>query len=501
MGAQLIRSVCVIAAVAAAAAPARGERRPGYGGKVVGSLIGEPASLDPAHASSHAEISMVGLLYDSLYRVDETGALQPHLAAGLPVLSNKRRVARIPIASGVAFHDGQVLSVADVVASLRRIQGSRGTGWLLAPVRRIRAGKDEVILELRRDTPELVSLLAAPQLSIVPGGKAPRADRVNGTGPFKLRAMDRKRGRVVVAAHDAHFAGRPYLDEVELRWFADADEEARRYERGVSHVSLRGAAAFSGHVPKYATDKVEGPATILVYVGFGTAQRAVTSDRDVRQALSFSLSRGGFKSVGTGERVVPSVFPDAVDIGGGATDRAQREARLDAANAALARARRRVRELRGPLELEVLIDRTRPDDRVVAEKVVAALYRVNVRARITAVPARSFADRVTRGACDLYVGHLATTVADPALATAAAFAVGRDDWTQRMLAKARLRADGARAWFVQRLPVVPLFHRAVRAHYRQNLRGVHFDSAARLDWAGLFEHGVAPLSRSRGKQR
>ncbi len=82
----------------------------------------------------------------------------------------------------------------------------------------------------------------------------------------------------------------------------------------------------------------------------------------------------------------------------------------------------------------------------------------------------------------------------PALATAAAFAVGGDDWTQRMLTKARLRADGARVWFDQRLPVLPLFHRAVRVHFRHDLRGVGFDGTTRLGLADVFARGATTLS-------
>jgi MarR-like DNA-binding transcriptional regulator SgrR of sgrS sRNA len=503
MGAQLIRLCAAVGIALAAAGSARAEQPPGYGGSVVASLLGEPVSLDPVRAHSHAEVSLTSLVFDSLYRIDSRGRAQPHLASALPRTAGDRLTVRIPLVAGATFHDGSQVGADDVVASLRRLQSSSEADWLLAPVREIRAEDGEVVLRLRRDTPELALLLSAPQAAVTKGGAAPRIGAVIGSGPFRVGSFDRRRQRVLLTAFETHFAGRPYLDAVELRWFRDPDEEARRYERGLSHLSLRGAAAFSGHQPKYATDEVEGPATLLVYVGFGSAHRPITHSRDFRRALSLSIARVGLKGVGAGERVVPSVYPDAVDIGGEATERSQRVERATAARTAMARAVSRVSALapaRRP-ELEVLIDDSRPDDREVAEKIVAALYRLGVRARITALPAVRFDSRVRRGACDLYVGQLATPLPSPALATAAAFAAGDDNWTERMLAKTRLRDDGTRAWFEQRLPILPLFHRAVRVHHRRNLRGIGFDRLSRIGFADIFEHGPAPLAAKRRRRR
>ncbi len=489
----------VIATAPATALVAHGEGRPEYGGDVVASLLGEPSSLDPVRARTHAEVTLVSLIFDTLYHIDDKGRVRPHLASALPRISADRMTAHIPLVAGVTFHDGAALTAADVAASLQRLASDARAGWLLAPVRSVRAGEGEVIIDLRRDTPELAELLSAPQASITPGGAAPAHDRAIGTGPFALRVIDRRARRVVLGAFDGHFAGRPYLDTVELDWFHDPDEEARRYERGQSHMSLRGAVAFSGHQPKFATDEVEGPATVLVFVGFGRTHAVVENSRDFRRALSLSVARTGFRGVGSGERVVPAVYPDAVDIGGEATDRADRSERPDEARAAMARAARRVQALAGgasSLDLEVVIDQSRPDDREVAEKVVAALYRLGVRSHIVALATPAFAARTRRGSCDLYIGQLATPVPVPALATAAAFAVGGDDWTQRMLTKARLRPDGARVWFDQRLPILPLFHRSVRVHFRRDLRGVGFDGTTRLGLADIFSRGPVTLSAS-----
>ncbi len=483
-----------------APAPASAEGRPGYGGDLLGSLLSEPAALDPVAARSYAEVTVASLVYDSLYRFDESGQVVPHLAAAMPTLGPDRREARILLRPEVRFHDGSPVTVADVVASLLRVK--QAAGWLLAPVRAIRAGGDlEVVIELGRDTPELTRLLAAPIAAVTPGGKPPRTTRLVGSGPFRLESISRSRHRLVLRAAELHFAGRPYLDRVELRWYDSGDEEPRLYERGKVQLSLRGDVAFSGHQPKYATGEVEGPATVLSYVGFGTRQAAVTDNRDLRAALSLAIGRNGFRGVGSGERVVPTLDPAPLDLGGAALTRQQGQARPEAARAALRRAAGQVPVLadvvarRGKLSLAILIDRSRPDDREIAEKVVAALYRLGLSARIDAVAATEFATRVARGKCDLYIGQLATLVPTPVLATAAAFAAGGDPWLEKKLAQAPGDLAAARREFERRLPILPLFHRSVRVHHRRDVHGVAFDPITRLSFADLFLYG-APLAAS-----
>lgn len=495
----MVARVRTVAALLALLATVDGDRagaeiRPPYGGLLIGSLLSEPVSLDPVAAQTHAEVALVSLVYDTLYRIDDDGRPQPHLAAAPPRWRADRREARISLVRGARFHDGSTVDADDVVRSLRRTAAS-GAGWLLASVAAIAADGDQVVLALRRPTPDLPLLLSAPATAVTPGGLPPRGDRMIGSGPFRVTSFERARRRVQLAANDVHFAGRAYADALELRWYPGAGDEARLYERGEVHMSLRGEAAFAGHRPKYATRMVVGPATLLVYVGFGRVHAQVTANRELRRALSLSLARDGFRSIGTGERVVPTVTAAAVDIGGATTSREDRDVRAPAAAAALQRALAADPGLRaaasGQVDLEVLIDETRLDDRAVAEKVVAALYRLGVRAHITAVPAARFAARVDRGECDLYIGQLAPPVPSADVATVAAFAAGGDRWLDSLLASRPVSAAQAQTWFTERLPVLPLFHRSVRVHHRADVRGVGFDPLTRLSLPGIYLHGRA----------
>jgi hypothetical protein len=91
--------------------------------------------------------------------------------------------------------------------------------------------------------------------------------------------------RLELEAYAEHHAGRPYLDRVTLRWFTTADGEARLYETGGADWSVRGATVFASGTPKHPTAQLDGPATMLVYLGFGKTHAAITDNRDFRIAL------------------------------------------------------------------------------------------------------------------------------------------------------------------------------------------------------------------------
>jgi peptide/nickel transport system substrate-binding protein len=455
------------------AASAQAETRPPYGGRITGSLLGAPsATLDPAAAMSHADVSLAGLVFDTLYRLDGNGTPVAHLAADLPSLSADGLVARITLRDGIVCHDKRKLTITDVAASLRRATTVPTAAWALGAVKTIAVDKDTLVLTLHRASPELPALLAAPQLGILPGGKPGRGLPV-GTGPYLVKRVDA--GRVELDAWASHFAGRPYTDGITLRWFDDSLEEARIYESGGADVSLRGDVAFPGHQPKFPTSNVDGPATVLVFLGFGRAHENILKDVGFRRGVSLAIGRASLKNMGTGERVVAAVLPESPDLGGAPATAAELSDRLAEAKTLLAR----VPNLAGQ-SLEILVDRSRPDDATVANKVIGALDRAGVVVRVSRVEAGELQRRVDLGLCDLYIGQLVAPTTDVRTEYALAFAAGGDGWPSSRLQTAPLVRDAAAKAFGERLPVVPLFHRAVRAHHQKVLQGLAFDALGRL---------------------
>ena len=452
------------------------ETRPRYGGTVEATLLGAPGVFDPTQVHTHADSTVVDLVFDTLYRVGPQGVISPHLAVALPEV-DKLKVT-IAIRKGVRFHDGSALTATDVVASLDRVRATSAR-WVLAPVAALTAPNAETVeITLRTPVPDLPALLALPLTAITKAGKAPAATKVIGSGPFAIEAFDRAKKRLRLKAFDDHFAGRPYLDALVLGWYDTADGEARRFETGATQVSARGTGAFAGAQPKYRAEDVESPAALLVYVGFGKAHADVT-----------------------GERVVPTREPVPAEAGGGSPSPAARNGDLPAAHAALAEAARRVRSLApdrlGALKLEILVEDTRPDDREIAERIVRTLDKLGIASAVKAEPAHVFRDRVAKGTTDLWIGQITAPVTYGWLWWAAAFAAGGDNWAMQQLANGNVDPASAQKQFAAQLPIVPLMFRAVKLWHRSDVRGLVFDPSGRPCFAEVHLFGE-PI-KSRGK--
>jgi MarR-like DNA-binding transcriptional regulator SgrR of sgrS sRNA len=485
------RATLAIAAVAVAvavAAIAHAETRPRYGDSVEAALLGAPVALDPIAAQSSSEVTVAGLIFDTLYTIGVDGVVEPHLALGLPEVDAARKLARIAIRRGVQLHDGTPLTANDVAESLDHMRQVRArTGWLLAPVAAVRASGDAIELELRAPAADLATLLALPQTAIArrgPGG------RLIGSGPFAVERFEPAARELVLRAFDGHFAGRPYLDRLVLGWFDTPDGEARRFETGAAQLSARGVAAFAGAKPKYPAAAVESPASLLVFVGFGRRSPAVTGDRAFRQALDLALDRGALSTITTGERTLPTRLPLPVEAGvppldtaGRVGDPAKARAVLDAAGARLAAL---APASRARLKLAIIIDATRPDDREIALRVSRGLDKLGIGFTIEALPADKLRDRVARGDCDLWIGQIAAPIAVATAWWGAAFAAGGDDWARAQLAVGPLDPAQATREFASRRPIVPLMFRSLLVWHRSDVRGVRFDASGRLGFADLY---------------
>ena len=118
-----------------ATAPSGTDAAPDEGGGadvVVGAVL-EPTSLDIVHTAGAAlDQILLDNIYETLLTADETGAIQPGLAA-VPEVSADGTVYTFTLQDGVTFHDGQPLDVGRrrVVArgalgrGRRRRRGSR----------------------------------------------------------------------------------------------------------------------------------------------------------------------------------------------------------------------------------------------------------------------------------------------------------------------------------------------------------------------------------------
>jgi peptide/nickel transport system substrate-binding protein len=137
-------------------------------------------------------------IFEPLYAVDRDYVASPMLAADLPRVNSDGLTYTIPLRAGVKFHNGQVMTADDVIASLQRWSKVANSGKLMfASVDSLeKTGDSQIQIHLKQRFGQFVTTLAIPLQSAVIMPKAivdaagtneiKQDDQLVGTGPFKL---------------------------------------------------------------------------------------------------------------------------------------------------------------------------------------------------------------------------------------------------------------------------------------------------------------------------
>jgi peptide/nickel transport system substrate-binding protein len=174
--------------------------RPHYGGTLRVEVRDTWQSLDPVALTSAASKSLSLAVFETLVALDGRGSPQPLLASSWTSEPGNQRW-RFQLRSGVSFSDGTPLDAAAVVASLR----NSNSEW------KVVAAGDSVIIET--ETPDLFlpATLAEARHSIVRRNNG----GLIGTGPFVIREWTAGK-HLTLAANDLYWAGRPFVDVINV---------------------------------------------------------------------------------------------------------------------------------------------------------------------------------------------------------------------------------------------------------------------------------------------
>lgn len=253
-----------------------------------------PAALDPARATTAAELMALRLVFRGLVETGERGEIEPALASAWSV-SRDGLTWTFRLRGDVALQDGSLVTVDDVVAALAGHLADdeppagapawqrllRGPGRVVREVRASSGGGVPAVqVQLAQPYAPLLALLAHPALAVA----VVRDGAPVGTGPY--RVADREAGRLVLEAKPG------------------ASGEASRPARLVLHEVADDAAALAGLAPgaplhaafvvappawsALGLQVVTGPAARLGLLAL-RADRGPTSKRAIRQAVALAL--------------------------------------------------------------------------------------------------------------------------------------------------------------------------------------------------------------------
>lgn len=261
------------------ALPASAARRPRYGGTLTIDLQGRVTSLDPAQkqgsiADQIAQERLLGLVADRLVELDQFGQPKPALAISWQ-RDDKFTRWEFHLRSNVKFQDATPLTPQLVVDSLQAVN----------PTWRVSSGDDSVIVEYDLPLPELPYILAESQNSIL---LRKATGVVVGTGPFRLTTWEPGK-HTVFAANDDYWAGRPFVDSIDVQMGRTVRE--RMIDLDLGKADIADVAPDRARIDALRGVRISAsdPAELVALIFARSGTRA--KDIRIRQALSLAIDR------------------------------------------------------------------------------------------------------------------------------------------------------------------------------------------------------------------
>ncbi|HEY7143221.1 MAG TPA: ABC transporter substrate-binding protein [Streptosporangiaceae bacterium] len=278
------------------AAPAAVVRR--RGGVLRVGLTGGSSSdtLDPHQGLNYLDTARAQALYEPLVQLDADARVEYVLASEMSPRDPLATQWVIRLRPGVTFHDGQPLTAADVIYTMRRIITNKYSAInVLGPVdpSGIRAlDKHTVLVPMTRPFATLPEQLAGILTAqIIPDQFSPATDKPNGTGPFRYHSFTAGQRSVFTRNTQYWRDGLPWADSLQILDFPDPVSLADALRTGVvDAVGTLDGPQFTSLANSAQVKTVASKAGAIVPFTMRT-DLAPFSDVRVRQALRLAASR------------------------------------------------------------------------------------------------------------------------------------------------------------------------------------------------------------------
>ena len=200
-------------------APVVAEVRPHYGGTLRVAAKEAPGSLDPGSLAVTGPAGLTRVVFETLVKLDDHGYPQSGVATSWQAEPGNQRW-RFLLRDGVSFHDGAILDANAVAASLR----AGNPNWKIVP------DGNTVMIETDAAAPQLPAELALERNGIFRRA----GNKMSGTGPFVIAQWDPR--HLSLKANDQYWAGRPFLDSIEIDFGKDYREQLTMFDLGKADV-------------------------------------------------------------------------------------------------------------------------------------------------------------------------------------------------------------------------------------------------------------------------
>jgi len=280
---------------------------PASGGEYTEALVGQTRFINPILSQTNdVDADLSSLIFSSLMRTNSDGKLENDLTESYTISEDKLTYT-FQIKQGVKWHDGESLTVDDIIYTIKTVQNESYYSPLIANWAGVRAEKvDDYTINF------ILKNAYSPFLNNLTFGILPKhlwetidstkfpLNELNfqpiGSGPYKFESYTKdKSGKIIsikLAVHKDYYGKVPYINTLAFKLYQSEEEAISAFNRkevkGINYIS-------PGNIDKIVD--MEGKTHILnipryYAVFFNQTQSKVLSDKTVRLALSYAVDKG-----------------------------------------------------------------------------------------------------------------------------------------------------------------------------------------------------------------
>ena len=259
------------------------------GDSVTVGIFQDLDSLDPHRAVNAGTSEVLFNIFEGLMKASPDGGVRPAVASDY-VISEDGTTYTFTLREGVKFHNGNEVTIEDVLYSLERCAGSENDGTpLIAAFSNVKdiAADDSgrVVVTLNEPSLEFLNSMTA---AIIPAGSGQAMSTAPvGTGPFSFVAYT-PQNSMEMARFDGYWGTAPHLKSVVFKIITDANTQVMGLKGGTLDMVI--------HMPNTMAPEVEGDFTVL-----GDTMKLVQAlyinnsvkpfdDVKVRQAMYYAIN-------------------------------------------------------------------------------------------------------------------------------------------------------------------------------------------------------------------
>ena len=206
---------------------------PVSGGEYIEGVVGYPKTINPLYAVNRdIDSDLSRLIYSSLFKYDQNGALVNDLTESVTINNNKEYI--IKIKSNVYWQNGDKLTVDDILFTLDAIKNPDYRSPLRSSLSGVEVEKvDNETIKLTLGTP-YAPFLEILTFGILPkniwGNVSPSAAALSdlnlkpvGSGPYKFKSLlKNKEGDIKeynLTVNDSYYSLKPYINNIKFKFF------------------------------------------------------------------------------------------------------------------------------------------------------------------------------------------------------------------------------------------------------------------------------------------